>query len=270
MMTTEDLILQLQGGIRRWVLITGIICLVLAYPINLLGGYLSRVWFYQVDSNKAKYDDRTIAIAKNLREKQVLLESPNYVDLINGQKLIYSFLDNRQNTFIGYNPFVYKLQVLDKSGQILSDEVKTTYLLPGEARYISAYSDNPDAYTLSFQRMPETKFVEYNPDASALLKEPDIEVREKIVESFDKTSLTLKTSLKNATKFFIEEVEVVLLVRDINDSVIGVKNYKISGFLPGEDREIRLNYPKSKTRTAKSLDVRYSVNFLNQNSIRLK
>ena len=270
MTNAENILLELQNGVHRWVLILFAVAIVLSYPSYLLGSYASSFWFYSSNFNTSKFDNRNIVSNKKIVEKEVSLDTPSYIDLVNNQRLIYSFLNNRQNKTVGYNPFVYKLQVLDENGTVLSDEIKTTYLLPGEAKYIAAYTNSSKAVSLSIQKMPESDAVDYNPEANPFLREPELDIREKTIEEKNKTTLLLKTSFKNSTKFFIQDVDVTILIRDSQDSVVGIQDYKMSGLVSGENRDIRLEYPKPKNRTAKSLDVRYSVNYLNSNAIILR
>jgi hypothetical protein len=269
MSKVEDLILDLQSGVKKWALITLGVCVVLSFPAYFLGTQLSKLWFYNVGWF-GKFDGRSLVNKKNFVEQNVNLETSEYVDLIDGRRLIYSFLDNRQNRLIGYNPFVYKIQVLNQQGQAISDEDRSTYLLPGQAKYISVYTKDPNAVSLSIQKIENTVPVEYNSFANELLKPIELEVREQTVENADKDNLLLKTTFKNTTRYVIKDVDVIMLIRDGQDSVIGVQDYKFNGFLPDENRDIRLRYPKAKNRTAKSLDVRYSINYLNGDSVQIK
>ena len=266
----EDIILDLQSGIRRWVIIVFGICIAMSFPAYLVGTQLSQFYFYNASWNTSRFNNKSIVQSKTINEKPVTLETSDFVDLINGKRLLYSFLNNRLNTTIGYDQFVYKLQVLDREGSVISDETRSTYILPGEAKYISAYSDNPDAVSLSILRLEDTKLVEYNSQASEFLRPIELEIREQIVINKDKNTLTLKINLKNPTKFVVKDVDLVMLVRDGQDSVVGVQDYKVSGLVPNDNREVKIDYPKPKNRTAKTLDTRYSVNYLDVNGIKLR
>ncbi len=269
MSRVEDIALDLQSGVRKWVLIVLGVSVVLAFPVYLLGNQISKWWFYNLGWSN-RFDSKNILNSKQFSEQQVNLQSSEFVDLADGRRLVYSFLDNRQNRIIGYDPFVYKLQLINQQGEAISDEVKSTYLLPGEAKYISVYTRDANAVSMSIQKLEDTNPVEYNSAANELLKPVELEVREQNIENADKDNLNLKTTIKNTTRYFIKNVDLVMLIRDGQDSIIGAQDYKISGFLPNENREVKIRYPKSKNRTAKSLDVRYSVNYLAADSIRLK
>jgi hypothetical protein len=269
MSKVEDVALDLQSGVRKWVLITVGVAVVFAFPVYLLGNQISKWWFYNLGWTN-RFDNKNFLNTKKFAQQQVNLEGAEYIDLVDGRRLIYSFLDNRQNRIVGYNPFVYKLQIINQQGETISDEIKNTYLLPAEAKYIAAYTRDLNAVSLSIQKLDDTNPVEYNAAANELLKPVELEIREQTVEDADKDNLMLKTTIKNSTRYFIKNVDLVMLIRDGQDSVIGVQDYKISGFLPNENREVKLRYPKSKNRTAKSLDVRYSVNYLAPDSVRLQ
>jgi hypothetical protein len=263
----ENLVLELQSGVRKWVLITAILCLFLSYPTYLLSTQLANVWFYNLDINPNKFDGKVIVVPKTVEENEIRLDTSNYVDLSNGKRLIYTFIDNRLNRNLGYFPLYYNKQVIDKNNNVLTQTQETSYLLPGESKYISAYSDNPNAVAITIDKQPNTQTIAYNPNSNPNLKTPDLQIRDKTVLVKDKNTLTLRTSIKNPTNLVIKNVNLAMLVRDAQDSIIGVQDYSFQGLVPNEEREVIVDYPAPKNRTAKSLDVRYSVNYLDPSSI---
>jgi hypothetical protein len=265
---------ELKAGAKKWVLICFALTIILYYPIYLLSIQATKFWFYNVPFNPQKYVTKKFVNSKSDLKADVQTVSSSYVDLADGRRLVYTFLDNRNNKNLGFDPFVFKKQLLDNKGSSVQDSFDQVYLLPGQTRYIFDYTENTDAVTLSIQRQPETNQVEYNPNANDFLKQPEFDIRESIVEESqdpnEKNLLKIKASIKNPTKFAFKKVDFVMLIRDTNDAVIGVQNYSFNEFLPNEERDIRLTYPKSVNKDASSLDVRYSVNFLDESNIRLQ
>jgi hypothetical protein len=265
---------ELKAGAKKWVLICFGLTLVLSYPVYLLSIQATKFWFYNVPFNPQKYVTKKFVNTKNDLKAEVAIVNSSYVDLVDGRRLIYTFLDNRNNKNLGFDPFVFKKQLLNAKGETLQDSFDQVYLLPGQTRYIFDYTENTDAVSIAIQRQTDTNQVEYNPAANDFLKQPEFDIRESIVEESqepnEKNLLKIKASIKNQTKFAFKKVDFVMLIRDTNDAVIGVQNYSFNEFLPDEERDIRLTYPKSVNKAANSLDVRYSVNFLDQSNIKLQ
>ena len=251
----EDLILEIQSGIRKWVFVTFCVCIILAYPSYLVSTRLVNFWFTST-WNSDRFVAKDIVIPKILTENELRLDTSNYVDLVNDKRLIYTFIDNRANQNIGYYPFVYKKQIIDRNNNLLVDSLETTYLLPNESKYISAYTDNKNAVAIKIEKQPASKLVEYNPNAKTNFKNIELQIRDKSVffKDADKKTLTLRTSIKNPTNFIIKTINLAMLVRDSQDGIIGVQDYSFNGLLPNEEREVIVDYPAPKNRTPKSLD----------------
>jgi hypothetical protein len=265
---------ELKAGAKKWVLIAFAITVVLSYPIYLLTIQVTKFWFYNVPFNPQKFVNKEFVNSKNLQKAEVQVVSSSYVDLVDGRRLIYTFLDNRNNKNIGFDPFVFKKQLIDNKGQTVQDSFDKVYLLPSQTQYIFDYTENLDAVSIAIQKQPESSQVDYNPDATEFLKLPEFDIRQSLVEDSpeegEQNLLRIRASVKNTTKFRYKKVDFIMLIRDTLDTVIGVQSYSFNEFLPEEEREIRLKYPKAVDKTAKSLDVRYSVNFLDSSNIKLE
>lgn len=265
---------ELKAGAKKWVLIIFGITIVLSYPIYLLTIQVTKFWFNNVPFNPQKFVNKQFVNSKNQENIAVQVVSSSYIDLVDGRRLIYTFLDNHNNKNTGFDPFVFKKQLLDSKGQIVKDSFDKVYLLPGQTQYIFDYSENLDAVSIAIQKQPESIQVDYNPFASEFLKMPEFDIRQSLVEESqeqgEQNLLKIKASIKNTTKYRYKKVDFIMLIRDTLDTVTGVQSYSFSEFLPDEEREIKLTYPKAIDKTANSLDVRYSVNFLDSSNIKLQ
>jgi hypothetical protein len=272
--TLNSILDELKAGAKKWVLIGFGIILVLTYPIYLLTIQATKFWFYNVPFNPQKYVNKEFVNPKNLQKAEVQIVSSSYVDLVDGKRLIYTFLDNHNNKNIGFDPFVFKKQLLNNKGQTVQDSFDKVYLLPGQTQYIFDYTENLDAVSIAIQKQSDSNQVDYNPAANDFLKLPEFDIRQSLVEDSpedgEQNLLRIQASIKNTTKFRYKKVDFIMLIRDTLDTVIGVQSYSFNEFLPDEEREIRLKYPKAIDKTAKSLDVRYSVNFLDSSNIKLE
>ncbi len=261
----ENLSLAFQGGVRRGVLIFTGVCLILLAPVYFGGqaaaGLFRQTWF---DSSNA-------VIPKDLKENKYEVSTTQLVPLASGETALYISVSNKLNSTVGYFPWVYTLQVTSKDGTLLDQQRFTSYLLPEEVKYLTLNSADPTATTLSIIEEPQTQRVFYNPNANNNQKTPDIQIRnDQILPGKDQNSLKISAIFKNNTEFNIEKVDVLFLIRDSRQSVVGVGVYNFSGFEARSERIIELDYPKPRDREARFLDLRWSVNYLDKNSIVLK
>jgi hypothetical protein len=272
--TLNNVIGELKAGAKKWVLILFGIVVVFSYPIYFLTIQVTKFWFYNVPFNPQKYVNKQFVNSKSIGLANIEVVRSSYVDLVDGKRLIYTFLDNHNNKNIGFDPYVFKKQLLNASNQTVEESFDKVYLLPGQTQYIFAYTENLDAVSIAVQKQDDSVQVDYNPESSEFLKMPEFDIRQNMVEDSpvegEQNLLRLRASVKNTTKFRYKKVDFIMLVRDTLDTVIGVQNYSFNEFLPDEEREIRLTYPKAIDKTAKSLDLRYSVNFLDPSNIKLQ
>jgi hypothetical protein len=264
----EEIALQLQAGARRWVVIVFIIGLILLYPIYLLGRGLSTAWFNFSPINSYRYNGKDIINTQTISEKQLSFNEQEPVQLLDGRKLFYTLVDNRENKNIGYSPFVYQVQVFDKSGQILSDETKFSSLLPGQSRHFFTYSSDPEATNMSIKKLPDSKLIYFNQQNNPFKDGQNIEIREQKIIEKNSQNYTIRASLKNTAGFWIKKVDLILILRDVDDKIVGMQNYIIGGFGKNEERSVDLEYPKPKSGSAVNLDVRYFVDYLEDDAVR--
>jgi hypothetical protein len=270
----EAILSELKAGAKKWVLIAFILVLVLCYPVYLLSIQATKFWFYNIPFNPQRFVNKKIVKTKTDTKIDVTTVNSNYVDLVDGRRLVYTFLDNRNNPNAGYDPFIFKKQLVNSTGSTVQESFDSVYVLPGQTRYIFDYTDDEEVVSINIQKQNDSIQVEYNPDANEFLKMPEFEIRQSLVEESknpnEKDLLNIKASIKNTTKFRYKKVDFVMLIRDVDDYVIGIQNYSFNEFLPNEEREIKLAYPKTRGKAANSLDVRYSVNFLDSSNIKLQ
>jgi hypothetical protein len=261
----ENLSLAFQGGVRRGVLVFTGICLVLLAPFYFGGqaaaGLYKNTWF----------DSENAVIPKKLAENEYEVSETQIVPLASGESALYISVSNKLNTGVGYFPWVYTLQVTSKDGTLLDQQKFSSYLLPEEVKYLTLNSADPTAANLKIIEEPETQKVFYNPNANNNQKTPDIQIRnDQVLPGTDPNSLKISAIFKNNTEFNIEKVDVLFLIRDSRQSVVGIGVYNFSGFVARSERIIQLDYPKPRDREARFLDLRWSVNYLDKNTIVLK
>jgi hypothetical protein len=259
----ENFSLWFQGGVRRGILIFFVVSLALLAPFYFLGQFTSslykNVWF----------DSKNLFIPKTLDIKKYTISQSQVAPLINDQNDIYVSVDNKINPNIGYWPWVYTVQILDKNGTILSQETQESYLLPGDVTYIVGKNRDVGGTQIKIIEEPATQSVYYNPEANSILKKPDIEVLSSGFTESDtnKNEINIYAYFKNNDFVTIKSVDVLYIVRDTQQAVVGIGTYNFRGFTPGSERDMKIPYPKPKERVAKFIELRWFVNYLDSNSI---
>ena len=261
----ENLSLAFQGGVRRGLIIFTGFCLVLTVPFYF-SGQIAANWY-----RGAWFDSKNAVIPKNLNDSKYEVSETQIVPLATGESSLYISVSNKLTSTVGYYPWVYTLQITSKHGTLLDQQKYTSYLLPEEVKYLTLTTADPDAVKLSLVEEPETQKVFYNPDGNNNQKVPDIQIRNNLViPSTTENTVKVSAILKNNTEFFIDKVDILYIIRDSRQSVVGIGRYNFSGFVAGSERIIEQNYPKPRDREATNLDLRWSVNYLDKNSISLR
>lgn len=263
----ENLSIWFQGGVRRSFLIFAGIVLVLLAPTYFLGILASNFWFNTPSLNSRALDFSLKFRPKEIQEQEWIISDTQIVPLANKENTLYISINNKANPSIGYFPFVYTLQVLDANGRILSQEKKVSYLLPAEVKFISINTASAQAAKLNLIRENETRPVYYNPN-NQVLKQPDIRLVSQNLRDITYTpDLEISAVFKNEDKIKIGRVDILYLIRDAQQSVVGIGEYSFENFLPQTEREIKLRYPKPDGRSFKFLDIRWTVNYLDQKNL---
>jgi hypothetical protein len=256
-------------GVRKSILIFCGIVLLLIYPTYYVSANAANWWFYS-SFNPFGLDSTNIVIPKTINKIEVKTKDAGSSELVNGEKILMSFLDNSANLTSGYNPLYYKKQVFDNLGNLVLEKTEKSYLLPGQIKYISSTTDNINSTRIVVQILPQSKLVDYNPKSNPLIKDIDIEIRDRTIQDLGET-LRIKTTIKNKSNLIIKNVDLTLLIRDTLDSIVGVQMTNIQDFQPGFLQEVSFEYPKPKNKVIRdSLDVRYDINTLDSNVISLK
>jgi len=261
----ESFLLLLQRDVRRWVWIVAGSSIVLLYPAILAGGFTSSA----VRSSEVQFTD--IVIPKNIEEQPYIISEVQTTDLDNGEKLLYVTVNNKQNIEIGFWPWTYSVKVLNAAGQVLEQRRIRSYLLPEEVKFITVTTAALSAESIQITEIPsETQAVIYNPQASDILQEADITLLQNDVSSNSATGTTdLFITLRNDDNIFVEELDVLYLIRDSRGAVIGAETTTVNGFAPGTTRDITASYPSAIGRSARTVEVRWDVNYLDSSQIRL-
>jgi hypothetical protein len=263
----ETASLYFQGGVRRSVIIFTGVCIVLMAPAFFLGQSLSAIWS-TLPANSDKIQNKNIYIQKFLSENEYSIDRSQLVPLSTGGTVLYTTINNRQNLDYGYYPFVYRVQVLDIQNSIIYEKIEQSYLLPGDIKYVVVAPGDDRGVSLRVSTEPDTRTLLYNPQSINLSKRINVEIRNPSVTDNDgDPNLILRASIKNNDIVRLKVVDLMYLIRDNRDRVVGIGQYKLENLQPGEERDFYLTYPKPRYRRATRLDIRTFVNYLDNNNI---
>lgn len=261
----ENLKTTLKGGVRRWVLIIFGISILSIFPL-----YYGGIWAAGITKN-IWIDTQNKVTPKSITVNDYTVSQTQIVELANGETALYATVNNGLNTEVGFNPWVYTLQVLDAQGVVVFQEKRTSYLLPGETKYVIASDKQGRGRRIAVVKERETVTEPYNPFASETAKEPDISVPlSEIQPTADPNQMRIRALFRNNTNFYINNVDVTYIIRDSRQAVVGIGTYAFNGFESGTEREILVDYPMPKEREARTVDIRFTVNYLDKNSILFK
>jgi hypothetical protein len=268
--SVQNFSLYFQGGVRRKILIFLGICLILLAPVYFLGQLGSTLWA-NLDFNPNKLQKKSIVQKKLIQESDFGIDRSQIISLGNDETVLYTTINNRQNPLIGYMPFTYRLQILDKKGAVIEDRIESSYLLPGEFKYISASTGDNQGDRLVISNIEEeSKPVLFNPFSLSLGENLKIDVRNpNLFVDPNSTDLTLSAFVKNNDLVDIKNLDILYLIRDRRDRVVGIGQYRLENLKSGEERFFSLKYPKPKFRTPVRLEIRPFVNYLDQNNLKL-
>jgi len=259
----ETASIHFQGGVRRSVFIFLGFCLILLIPLYFIGQGVAGFWASS-DLNPVSISYQNMQNPKTTNIYNYRVDRSQQVPL-RDETVLYTTINNQNNTEIGYNPLTYTVQVLDIDGEIIFSERQQDFLLPGEIKYVIANPGREDGYEIRLIEEPQTNPVLFNSFASNFNNILDsIDVRNPTVTEMDEDNLELKAVLKNNSLIEIRELEVLYIIRGNRDRVIGIGQRTINNLESNEERDFLARYPKAKYRRARNLDIRVRVNYLEE------
>jgi hypothetical protein len=263
----ESASIYFQGGVRKSIIIFLGILLILLMPFYFFGQIMAGFWSNNSKNSQAIFY-KEIFEPKNVLVSNYQIDRSVSVPLVNSETVLYTTINNTKNQTIGYFPFVYRLQVLDANKKIVYENVESTYLLPGEVKYIIANPKNDKGYDLVITKDPKTQPVLYNPQADNLAKSVMVQTRNPIVKNNpENDQLEMTALIKNNGLVEIRSLDILYIARDARDRVVGIGEKQIMNLRSSEEREISVIYPKPKYRKATRLEVRAFVNYLDKENI---
>ncbi len=254
-----------QGGVRRSIIIFAIILLICIFPVYYLGKFASGL------SAKSYLNLNSFAVDPKIQTYDYEIGKTQRAELKDGTSVLYAAIRNKKNRDVGFSPWNYSIQILDKDGAVITPkEVFSSYLLPDDNKYIVVQSPT-NGVDMQIIEEVGTQKLNYNPNANPLLTVPNVTVQNNQVQvDAQSQTMTVSALLRNEDKRTVETIEVTYFVRDTQGSILFIGTSSFNGFGAGTERDFKIkNLPLPTNGTPRSVDVRWSVNYLRAGTIKL-
>lgn len=264
----EEMKLRTFWGVRKIVWIFIIIFVLLWIPAYLTGKGLADLYY------KPKIKDINIVVQKDIKYPEYYVGDTEVLLLGNNQRDLYVKVSNKLTTDVGYSPWVYTYQLTDKLGTVLKEDVINSYLLPNNEKYIIVTTDDANAAKINIINNRESSFpVEYDENYTKFSDLPEIKIYNKKAEDniLDSNYLDLSCQIRNDSDTLIKKVEVLFIMRDKLQEIIGITKIVVPKLDAGEQKDVVFkNYPKPTFKEVSILDIRTSYNYLDEGTFELK
>jgi hypothetical protein len=259
----ENISIYFQGGVRRSVLIATGVVLVLLTPAFFTGKFISSVYA----NSYLELKEFAVQPVKTIYDYEI--GKTNKTMLLDGNSVLYLAVNNKKNIDVGYYPWNYSVEILDDQGNIITSKQSfSSYLLPNDNKYLVVNAPG-NATEMRVLEEPGTIKQNYNPNANPLQSIPNIETDREVV-TVDKVNqnMTVYGVLRNRDRRTIRRLDVVYLVRNIEEQVIFAGTASFNNFIRETDREFNItNLPLPQGSEPSKLSILWSVNYLDPNNL---
>lgn len=163
---------------------------------------------------------------------------------------ILAYIENPNPTaFVRNAPYVFKIY---NEENILVTEVSGTVSIPPKTA-LPVIKNNIQLYEqiisrVTFEFTDTLVYEKTNPKDSIVL------VKDEIIEN-EQTSPRVRAKIQNLSLEAIDEIDVVVIVYDLFDSVIGVSSTYVPRLLPEEVRDIVFTWPQPFVDTSSRIEI---------------
>ena len=177
---------------------------------------------------------------------------------IAGKYDFYVRITNPNATF-GDKNFYYKLDFKDAQGKIITTRNGSSYILPGEQKYIVESnidaSEKPTAFNFNIS---SSDWVEFN----SYYEAPDIQVVNKNYSEISGGVGFSEASglLKNKSPYDFDLIKIEIILTDNNGNVLALNSTQMNTVISGEQRDFNVAWPNSFPGTVGNMETQTEVN----------
>lgn len=203
--------------------------------------------------------------AENLR-----VEEKRIISAGEGKYDVLAKISN-PNPRLGAAKFDYSFRLLDAGGKIVSKSEGSSFILPGQVKYVLAFNlvpeARPDGLGFEISSFEWSVFSEY--------EEPDIAVFAKefnLAGGGEADFATLKAKLRNQSGFDFREISANIVIRDGSGIPVAANKTNFNDVRTNEEREVNVGWKSpfavdpaaSRIEIFPEVDVFENENFLKQ------
>jgi len=174
--------------------------------------------------------------AENLKviEKAIIVEETGKYDAL-------AMITNPNPQF-GAERFDYSFNLLDEAGKIITKSSGTSFILPGQTKYILAFNmipvdAKPEKLDFQINSFEWSRFSEF--------EEPDIAVYAKefnLASGGEPGFAKLKAKMRNQSGFDFRKISAAAVIRNENGSPIAINETNFNDVRANEEREMNFNW----------------------------
>ena len=250
-----------QGGVRRGILYFLGICLVLAWPMQYVGKYAALL------VGQASLEEGPAAVLPGAQQADLDIGPAQFVELASGERDFYLEVDNKANPRFGFSPWIYELRLLDDTGRLIESKTRESYVLPGDAKYVTLRDTTGTATRMELVEQAGTQIVDYNPEANPFQRLPQVTVSNEEIRPGALNQLQVRALFTNRDKLRVGTMDVTYIIRNRRQEIIGIGEGQFNGFTPGETRDFIANHPANASEEAQFPEIEWSTNYLQEGNV---
>ncbi len=183
---------------------------------------------------------------------------------IAGKYDFYVQITNPNATF-GDKNFSYKLNFKDAGGSVIAARQGSSYILPGERKYIiESNLDAPSAPASFDLNITNSDWVEFND----YYEKPDLQI---VNKNYSEVSGGVGFSeasglLKNKSAFDFDLIKVEIILKDNDGNVLALNSTQMKTVAADEQRDFRISWPNSFPGTVGNMETQVEVNIFNSDT----
>lgn len=194
------------------------------------------------------------ACAKDINAQDLKIEEKYFVYGNNNQFDVMAKISNPNNQY-GAGKFNYNFQLVDQSGVVLAQKNGTSFILPGESKYVIELNlpSSTSPYTVKFDitDVEWEEFLEYaEPKLNIYSKDYSEEVDKGVVFGL----------LRNESYFDFNSIEIDIVLRDADGKPLALGKNEMRTVKSQEQRDFKLFWPYRFGGEVQNVEVKAEAN----------
>lgn len=163
------------------------------------------------------------------------------------------------NSVFGSNKFEYEFVLKDSAGQVISSKKGTSFILPGESKYIIENNIEVNSMPASADlSIKEADWVEFKDQ----YEKPQVKI---VNKQYGQISSGIGFSealglLKNESPFDFSAIKIIIILKDASDKIIALNSTEMRTVRSGENRDFRSLWFNRFPGEVSSVEVQSEIN----------